>query len=287
MHVDGDCRKISCCGSEAGNFSSFVYSLVSGASYSNEETTFVVDCPPQMNCSGPTITIVIPPGVINFQPEDQDPNPKPPGDPTDPEPGIYRFNCGTNTLVITLGPGQVFSGAQIIQIINFLASCNADDQVDDLLRPIPPSIIFTNDVVYAACPAGALLTAPGALPSWVTVEVNATGNRLAGRPGTFTGGSVVLATAAAQAALNQFLTDAIGSGDLVCTCYSTSAGLPGGTVGDPYSTNLVTATGMPGIHTISGGSLPPGMTLNSATGVVSGTPTQAGVFIFQVRFTPF
>ena len=61
--------------------------------------------------------------------------------------------------------------------------------------------------------------------------------------------------------------------------------IPGGTVGVPYSQSL-TATGGTGPYafTVTGGSLPPGLTL-STTGIISGTPTSAGEFTVTVTAT--
>jgi hypothetical protein len=62
--------------------------------------------------------------------------------------------------------------------------------------------------------------------------------------------------------------------------------LPGGGVGAPYNQTL-TATGGTGAYTwsIAGGSLPPGLTLNSTSGVLSGTPTNSGAFQATIRVT--
>ena len=61
----------------------------------------------------------------------------------------------------------------------------------------------------------------------------------------------------------------------------TSSSLPAGTTGTPYSTALTASGGLqPYSWTIPAGALPPGLTLNPGTGVVSGTPTTTGLFSF-------
>jgi hypothetical protein len=66
----------------------------------------------------------------------------------------------------------------------------------------------------------------------------------------------------------------------------TTTALPGGTVGQPYS-QTVQATGGMGIVTwsISSGSLPAMLNLDSTTGVISGTPTNTGTANFTVKAT--
>lgn len=64
----------------------------------------------------------------------------------------------------------------------------------------------------------------------------------------------------------------------------TATALPEGNRGAAYSQTL-TASGGSGIYTwsLASGSLPAGLSLNAATGTISGTPTTAGVFNFTVR----
>jgi hypothetical protein len=64
----------------------------------------------------------------------------------------------------------------------------------------------------------------------------------------------------------------------------TTTSLPDGTIGVAYS-ETVTALGgiVPYTWSISGGSLPDGLNLNSSTGEISGTPTKDGTFDFTVK----
>ena len=56
-----------------------------------------------------------------------------------------------------------------------------------------------------------------------------------------------------------------------------------GTVGSAFVTYLITAAGLPTSYTATG--LPPGLTLNSVTGAIDGTPTAAGVSIVSLGAT--
>ncbi|MFY9560997.1 MAG: Ig domain-containing protein [Terriglobales bacterium] len=65
-----------------------------------------------------------------------------------------------------------------------------------------------------------------------------------------------------------------------------SGTFPGGVANQPYNAVLTVSGGnAPYQFFVKSGSLPLGMTLNPATGSVSGTPTAAGSFVFQVGVT--
>ncbi|MCG3152980.1 MAG: hypothetical protein GEEBNDBF_02287 [bacterium] len=70
--------------------------------------------------------------------------------------------------------------------------------------------------------------------------------------------------------------------------WNVNPGLPSGRVGEAYSTTLTVGGGVaPFIWTeeqnCEGSCLPDGLTLNSANGMLSGTPTESGTFSIQVR----
>ena len=72
--------------------------------------------------------------------------------------------------------------------------------------------------------------------------------------------------------------DVVGEGPVIITVT-----LPGGTMGEPYSETLEATGDAPIAWSVSVGSLPAGLGLNSATGVISGIPTAAGSTTFTIR----
>ena len=121
----------------------------------------------------------------------------------------------------------------------------------------------------------------GTLPAGLALNKNTgaiTGKPTsAGTPPAFTIG----VTDAANASVAKAFTMAI-----VPVVAVTTASLPGGTVSVAYNQTLAASGGQaPYGWTVSAGSLPGGLVLNTATGAVAGTPTAAGSFNFTVRVT--
>ncbi|WP_219119139.1 putative Ig domain-containing protein, partial [Janthinobacterium sp. UMAB-56] len=97
------------------------------------------------------------------------------------------------------------------------------------------------------------------------------------------GGSFILTVQAADAHLftgTQSYTIVVSSATLSLT----PATLPNPTAEAPYTATLTAAGGTaPYTFSVSSGSLPAGLSLNTATGVLSGTTNVAGSFTFSLR----
>lgn len=139
-----------------------------------------------------------------------------------------------------------------------------------------------NQPVDASGGTGALTwsIAAGALPAGLTL--NQTNGEITGTP-TVAGTSFFTVRVQDAAGLSDFQALSITINPPAPPRITTSS-LPSGRVGRPYS-EPVQATGGTGARTwlIVEGSLPAGLTLNSATGVISGTPTETGTSSFTVQ----
>jgi hypothetical protein len=66
---------------------------------------------------------------------------------------------------------------------------------------------------------------------------------------------------------------------------TTTSPLPSGSVGQAYSQTLLASNGTPPYQWTAGSGVPTGLTLNPSTGAITGTPTTAGNYSFQVSVT--
>jgi len=181
----------------------------------------------------------------------------------------------TFTVKVTDADGQSATEATALAIIAGPA----------LSFPAPPSgEIGTaySDTLAASGGTGAYTwsVSAGSLPAGITLGA-ATGT-LAGTP-----------TASGTFSLTVQVTDADGQSATEATTLTiiagpglSFAGPPSGEIGSAYSDSLAASGGTgPYSWSVSAGTLPAGITLGSATGTLSGTPTAAGTSTFTVKVT--
>jgi YVTN family beta-propeller protein len=123
----------------------------------------------------------------------------------------------------------------------------------------------------------------GTLPAGL--HLDATTGAITGTP-TATGTSTFTVTAADSSTPTPETAQTLLSITVYPALAVTTASLPGGTVGGAYSQTIGTANGKaPFTFSVASGSLPAGLSLNSGTGAITGTPTSAGVSTFTIKVT--
>jgi prepilin-type N-terminal cleavage/methylation domain-containing protein len=118
----------------------------------------------------------------------------------------------------------------------------------------------------------------GALPAGLTLS---SGGVISGTPTTVGTSSftIQVTDSAWQTATQGFII-------YISTVTITTTSLPNGTIGVAYNQTLAATGGItPYTWSISSGSLPNGLFLNSSTGAITGTPTTAGTYNFTVKVT--
>ncbi|HWZ50728.1 MAG TPA: MBG domain-containing protein [Granulicella sp.] len=99
-------------------------------------------------------------------------------------------------------------------------------------------------------------------------------------------GSLVLTDNALNAAAPNYTQQTIALSGTAVQITLTPGTLPGGSYGTAYSQTVTAAGGTaPYTYALFSGTLPPGLALNTGTGVLSGTPTAAGTFSFAITAT--
>lgn len=86
-----------------------------------------------------------------------------------------------------------------------------------------------------------------------------------------------------KAFLDEDAVEIVSSGQTSDKPVITTSSLASGVVGTAYSATFEATSETPVTWSIEGGSLPAGLTLNSATGEISGTPTSSGTFFFNIK----
>ena len=193
------------------------------------------------------------------------------------------------TGAITGAPTTVGTTAVLLGATNATGTGNATLTITVAPSGVAP--IITNTVPVAAGTVGApfsfTITASGTPTSYTAAPLPA-GLTLNPTTGTITGtpvtaGTTVVVLGATNATGSTTATLTITTGLATVAPVITSPASAPGTVGAPFGTYLIAATGLPTSYAATG--LPSGLTLNPLTGAINGTPTTAGTSVATLTAT--
>jgi hypothetical protein len=214
--------------------------------------------------------------------------------------GAYRWSISSGSLPpgLSLTAAGVLSGAPAAPGVFTFQVQVTDAASASALKSFTVTVISQVSLTTPPLPAGVVqtpysvsLTASGGSGSYVWtiisgqlppgLSLNQSTGRIGGTPtiaGLFTFSVQATDNFGAQAA-GQF-------GILVVNplAITTGATLSAGSVSAPYTQTIAAAGGFPPYTwTIASGNLPPGVTLNPGSGVISGTPGRAGTFPITIQ----
>jgi hypothetical protein len=211
-------------------------------------------------------------------------------------PGFGTINQTSSTSAAYTAPNVVSTETVVKIIVTSIDFPNQSATVTITVEP-PPTITTTTlasptlNTAYSATvtATGGLLPlswalTSGALPTGLSLSSSTTNSvQITGKPtaaGSFTF-TITVTDSAGFSSSEQFtlVVSSIG--------ITTTSPLPPATVNAAYSVTFAATGGVTPLtwSVASGSTLPPGLTLNSATGVLSGKPTQAGTFTFGITVT--
>jgi hypothetical protein len=128
---------------------------------------------------------------------------------------------------------------------------------------------FASDVIYGYCPGDGVCTAGTGFATRSSFDSNLIEDETAGNPGSYAAtGSASSGWTMKMVALKPASSGSVGPAPAI-----TSATAASGTAGSSFSYQI-TATNAPASYGATG--LPAGLTVNSGTGLISGTPTAVG-----------
>ncbi|HMX24411.1 MAG TPA: Ig-like domain repeat protein [Blastocatellia bacterium] len=208
-------------------------------------------------------------------------------------------NNGGLTVSVNSLTGQVqVTGATLIGnyavIIVLTDNCGATATATLPVNVVCPTVSLTPSSLPAAAvntaysptvsasPAGGNYTfavTSGLLPTGLALNSNGTFSGAPTQSGTFNFRIAATGFGACSAFQDYILT-------VNCPTLSlTPTALPGGTLGTTYNQAVMASPAAPAgsySYSVSSGVLPTGLTLNAATGVITGTPTSSGTFNFTI-----
>jgi Putative Ig domain len=209
-------------------------------------------------------------------------------------PGKYLMTAGTVKIAVAtrLGSTPTVSFTIVAQ-----SNIESDTSAFALAPSLPNGTVgatYKAALVKGGTPPYGLALVGGAFPAGITFD-GSTG-LLVGAPkiGAAYAFAVAVKDSAGHSGSNSYTITVGTSSQMESTSQTstplkiTTTSLPAGNVGSAYNAALSATGGTPPYAwRIASGALPPGLTLNAATGAVSGTPTMAGSgsFIAEVKDT--
>ena len=176
--------------------------------------------------------------------------------------------CGADTFGYT---GTGVAGSTTTRVATVLVACPAAPTLTSAATATG-TIGILSSTYQIVSSAGTFQYAASGLPPGLSV--NATNGQITGTP-TGSGSFSVTLTGftALSVSTNQVVTFTI----LPASPVITSAGIASGTIGTPFGAGYtITATNLP--ISFSTTTLPPGLSVDAVTGVITGTPSAAGTF---------
>ncbi|HME07919.1 MAG TPA: putative Ig domain-containing protein [Bryobacteraceae bacterium] len=186
-------------------------------------------------------------------------------------PGTYEFSVSI---------GDLFTYRVFTLIVTAPQSCSYSLSATSQNVSASAASGSVNVLASAGCSWTAVSNAP-----WIGISSGATGigngpvgfNVSANTTGFARSGTLIIAGQTFTVSQSASATSGLS--------ITTSATLPPATQNVPYSTSLAASGGTPGYTWSLSGTLPTGLTLSPQAGVISGTPSTAGVYAFTVMVT--
>ncbi|MDB6126777.1 MAG: Endoglucanase [Verrucomicrobia bacterium] len=184
---------------------------------------------------------------------------------------VSASDAASYDVVVTNASGSIISNAATLSIRPATPVITSPNSA-----PATVGAAFTYTIAASGSPTS--FSATG-LPAGLTF--NSTTHVISGTP-TTAGTSVVTITVTNASGTSTFaLTITVGAANAAPVI--TSPTNAPGTAGTPFVPYVIAGTGLPTSFTATG--LPPGLTLNTATGTISGTPTVAGTYVVTITAT--
>ncbi len=204
------------------------------------------------------------------------------------KPRLIDLNDGT-VAQLTAAPTGLNRGIAVDQVNGYIYNAGTTNNQVTVLATAVDILTTTVPAASAGVAYTATIDAAGSLPRTFAVSAGALppGLTLNSATGAITG----TPTAGGTHTFTVTATNVAGTDSQAYTVYVaqppviTTTAVPNGTSGTAYTATIAATGNGPISYAISSGALPVGLTLDAATGVISGTPTAAGSSSFQVTAT--